>query len=119
MFYYLYKYIQSCIGNSKRRKMSITGQNTVVITTTMPENEISEKRRKMMIDTMSKFNLPVFFDHGVIGGWFYIHIQHRIMKSRMEQFLKISGGFEYGILCDDDFHCHPNFLEELNLMLAD
>lgn len=95
-------------------KMSITGQNTLVITTTMPENEISEKRRKMMIDTMSKFNLPVFFDHGVIGGGFYIHIQHRIMKSRMEQFLKISGGFEYGILCDDDFHCHPNFLEELN-----
>jgi len=71
----------------EREKMSITGQNTLVITTTMPENEISEKRRKMMIDTMSKFNIPVFFDHGIIGGGGYIHIQHRIMKNRMEQFV--------------------------------
>jgi hypothetical protein len=94
--------------------MSITCENLVVVTTTMAENEISERRRKMMVDTMSAFRIPVFFDHGVteIGGSL-IDKQYRIMKSRMEQFMKMPG-FEYAVLCDDDFHCGVDFLVELN-----
>jgi hypothetical protein len=94
--------------------MSICSENIVVVTTTMAGNEISERRRKMMVDTMSAFRIPVFFDHGVTDvGASLIDKQYRIMKSRMEQFMKMPG-FEYAVLCDDDFHCHPDFLVELN-----
>lgn len=94
--------------------MSITKENLIMITTTISGNQIAEKRRKMLIDTMSVFDIPVFFDHGIKEGY-YIDIQYRVMKRRMEQYIKLSrGGFEYAILCDDDFHCHPNLLEELN-----
>jgi len=94
--------------------MSITSENLVLITTTLAGNEISERRRKMMVDTMSEFRIPVFFDHGVTDvGASLIEKQYRIMKSRMEQFMKMPG-FEYAVLCDDDFHCHPDFLVELN-----
>jgi hypothetical protein len=90
----------------------ITGENTVVITTTMAHNETAEKRRKMLVDTMSVHGIPVFFQQGVVGDY-YMDIQYRVMKRRMEAFGKM-GGFEYGILCDDDFHCHSRFLEEIN-----
>ena len=95
--------------------MSITAENLVVVTTTMAENEIAERRRKMMVDTMSAFRIPIFFDHGVTdaAGASLIEKQYRIMKSRMEQFMKMPG-FEYAVLCDDDFHCSVDFLEELN-----
>jgi hypothetical protein len=94
--------------------MSIHSENLVLITTTMAGNEIAERRRKMMVDTMSAFRIPVFLDHGVteIGGSL-IDKQYRIMKSRMEQFMKMPG-FEYAVLCDDDFHCGVDFLVELN-----
>ena len=95
--------------------MSITCENLVVVTTTMAWNEIAERRRKMMVDTMSAFRIPIFFDHGVTdaAGTSLIEKQYRIMKSRMEQFMKMPG-FEYAVLCDDDFHCSVDFLEELN-----
>ena len=94
---------------------SITAKNLVVVTTTLAGNEIAERRRKMMVDTMSAFRIPIFFDHGVTdaSGASLIEKQYRIMKSRMEQFMKMPG-FEYAVLCDDDFHCSVDFLEELN-----
>jgi hypothetical protein len=97
----------------------LTGENTILITTTLSDNEISEKRRKMLIDTMSKFGISVFFNHGVVGGY-YIDVQYKVMRERMEAFSKMSGsdsGFKYAILCDDDFHCHSRFLEEINQTL--
>ena len=94
----------------------ITGENTIVVTTTMARNETAERRRKMMIDTMAPFGLAVCFQQGVVGDNM-IHVQHHIMKQRMETFGKM-GGFEYGILCDDDFHCHSRLLEELNRTVA-
>jgi len=94
--------------------MSITSENLVLITTTLAGNEIAERRRKMMVDTMSAFRIPVFFDHGVTDTEAsLIEKQYRIMKSRMEQFMKMPG-FEYAVLCDDDFHCGVDFLTELN-----
>ena len=93
---------------------SIHSENLVLITTTLAGNEIAERRRKMMVDTMSAFRIPVFFDHGVTDvGASLIEKQYRIMKSRMEQFMKMPG-FEYAVLCDDDFHCGVDFLAELN-----
>jgi hypothetical protein len=94
----------------------ITGENTVMVTTTMAGNEIAERRRKMLVDTMSPFGIPVFFQQGVVGSY-YMDVQYRVMKHRMEAFGKM-GGFEYGIICDDDFHCHSRFLEELNRTVA-
>ena len=98
--------------NGRENMEFVSGENTVVVTTTMAHSEIAERRRKMMVDTMAPFGIPVFFQQGVMGNY-YLDVQYRVMKRRMEAFEKMSG-FKYGILCDDDFHCHSRFLDELN-----
>ena len=35
---------------------------TIVITTTLPNNEISEKRRNNLVNNFSKFNIPLIFN---------------------------------------------------------
>jgi hypothetical protein len=94
----------------------VTGENTVVVTTTMSGKAVSENRRKMLVDTMAPFGIPILFQQGITGDNL-IDIQYRVLKYRMEAFCKM-GGFKYGIICDDDFHCHSHFLEELNKTVA-
>ena len=38
-------------------------------------------------------------------------VMYQIIKNALELFKK--SGFEYGVICDDDFHPHDNFLTEL------
>lgn len=98
----------------------VSSENTVLVSTTMPANEVAEKRRNNLTNQMSKFGIPVFFDYGIPLSQenHILDVQYKIMKKRMENFMRFSTakneGPTYAILCDDDFHPHSRLLDELN-----
>jgi hypothetical protein len=88
-------------------------KNTIVISTTLPKNNISEKRRNHLVNQFSKFNLPLLLNHGIINTTLPSHaIMFQILKNALEIFQKTT--FDYAILCDDDFYPINEFLEEVN-----
>jgi hypothetical protein len=106
-------------GNDPGNTDKITAENTVVITTTLPHNPISANRRANMCNHFAKTGIPQWTQYGIgaqdampmIEKMFHIH------KQRFETFLYRMTA-EYGILCDDDFIPHPEFLEEVNATIA-
>ena len=93
----------------------ITSNNIVLITTTLYNNTISEKRRNNIKNEMEKYNIPIFFCKGIkcnqASKKGYIS---NIIILRKLLFFK-NTKYDYGIICDDDFSPHINFLEELIL----
>jgi hypothetical protein len=89
--------------------MKINSDNIIIITTTLPNNSISEKRRNNLIKIFNKYKIPILFNQGKkeLDKTFY-----NIMKNRLEVFIKTK--YNYAILCDDDFNPIDNFLNELN-----
>ena len=90
--------------------MSINNKNLVIITTTLPNNKISQKRKNNLIYNFKiKYKVPIIFNQGKKekNKFFF-----ELLKKRMETFIK--SDFEYGILCDDDFFPIKNFMKELN-----
>jgi hypothetical protein len=91
----------------------IHNNNTILITTTIPRNIISETRRNNIVNNFSKWNIPILFNHGIIDKTVPSHtIMFTIIKNALESFKKYNS--EYAIICDDDFFPIENFLEELN-----
>ena len=91
----------------------LNSKNTIVISTTIPNNLTSEKRRNNLINNFSKWNIPVLLNHGIIDNTLPNHnIMFNIIKIAFEIYKK--SNFEYAIICDDDFFPIDNFLEELN-----
>jgi hypothetical protein len=91
--------------------------NTVIITTTLPNNSISEKRRNNMIQNFSAYKIPIMFNHGIKDkNMDNRDIMATIVKNAIESYKKTT--FDYGLICDDDFCPAPNFLEELNKTVA-
>ncbi len=94
----------------------ITSKNTVLVTTSLFDNNnsISAKRREHLKNIMSKYNIPIFFANGIKikNKQNYLYILSYILQQRFVNFKKTN--LDYGIICDDDFHPHSNFLEELN-----
>jgi hypothetical protein len=90
--------------------------NTLVITTTLPNNTISEKRRNNLVNNFSKMNIPLLLNNGINDKNIPNHnIMFTILKNALEIYKKTT--FEYAIICDDDFSPIDNFLEELNKTL--
>ena len=100
----------------------ITSKNTVVVTTSLFDtyNSISAKRRENLKNTISKYNIPIFFANGIKNKnknkENYMYILSYILIQRIVNFKKTN--LDYGIICDDDFHPHSNFLEELNITVS-
>ena len=88
-------------------------KNTVVISTTLPKNTISEKRRNHLVNQFSKFKLPILLNHGILDASLPSHvIMFQILKNALE--IAKQTTFDYAILCDDDFYPINEFLEEVN-----
>ena len=80
--------------------MKLTSQNIIIISTTLPNNKISENRRNNLISNFSKYSIPILFNHGV-KEWDIKQAMFKIMKEKFEVFMKTT--YDYAILCDDDF----------------
>ena len=92
----------------------ISNSNTILITTTIHKNKnckISKKRNINLIKSMSKYNIPIYFNIGV-ENIPKNDIMFNNLKNMFEFF--ITSNYNYGIICDNDFHPHSNLLEELN-----
>jgi hypothetical protein len=87
----------------------INKDNIVLVTTTINNNTISEKRKENIKCEMNKYKIPIYFIYGILEK---NKLFFNIFKNRIFAFKQTN--LQYGILCDDDFHPHPNFLEELN-----
>lgn len=89
--------------------MRLNSNNIIIITTTLPNNPISEKRRNNLIKNFNKYGISILFIQGKkeTNKLFF-----EIMKKRIEVFIKTN--YTYAVLCDDDFFPIDNFLEELN-----
>lgn len=87
----------------------INKDNTVLVTTTILNNPISEKRKHNIKIKMDKHKIPIYFIYGKMekDRTFFNVFKRRILAFKETK-------IQYGILCDDDFQPHENFLEELN-----
>jgi hypothetical protein len=93
----------------------INNTNTIIITTTITNNEISEKRRNNLIKNFSTFNIPLLFN---ITNKKQLPM-HQISCEMTIKLLNLfkQTNYEYAIICDDDFNPIDNFLEEINKTL--
>jgi len=91
------------VSNKKNLK-----DNMVVITTSLRNNIISNKRRENLINNFNKYNIPILFN---IGKKEQNKHFFELMRARLETFKKTK--YDYAILCDDDFYPIDNFMEEL------
>lgn len=84
----------------------------IVVGTTL-ETQTSIKRRNNLFACMSKFGIPILFNFGIKQERKdqMTYVMYKIIKNALELFKK--SGFEYGIICDDDFQPHDDFLSEL------
>ena len=88
--------------------------NIIVITNTLSNNVISEKRRNNIIKNFGKYNINILFNHGITRDTNDKSIKHMFYVSlnNLNTIKKLD--YEYVLLCDDDFVPIDNFLEELN-----
>ena len=95
----------------------LNDKNTIVITTTLPNNLTSEKRKNNLLNNFGKWNIQVLFNEGIIDKTVPNHnVMFNIIKNAFETFRK--SNYDYGIICDDDYFPIDNFLEEVNKTLS-
>lgn len=91
----------------------INKNNTIIVSTTLSNNKISELRRNNLLDNFSLYNIPIIFNHGIKNKDIPGHnISFMTIKNSIELFMKTN--YEYAIICDDDFFPIDNFLQEIN-----
>lgn len=89
----------------------INKNNFIVITTTLANDEISEKRRNNIINRMNEHELNMLFAHGITGVK-EEEIMYNVMLNRFLLARRVD--YEYILLCDDDFYPIDDFMVELN-----
>jgi hypothetical protein len=94
----------------------LNATNTVIITTTLPDNIISGKRINNIIDNFSKYNIPIIINDYIKKNKSSAEISCEMIINNTHFFKKMNT--EYAILCDNDFFPAANFLEELNKTVA-
>jgi hypothetical protein len=90
----------------------INNTNTVIITTTKPYHERSHKRIENIINTFSKYNIPIIINDYVVKSGGMNNISYETTVSSMKLFQKINT--EYALFCDNDLFIIDDFLDELN-----
>jgi hypothetical protein len=88
--------------------------NLFVITTTLANKAISEKRRNNLLNEFSQYDVPIIFNHGILkkSESQVVEIMYTIILKALQTFKRVD--CEYALICDDDFFPIPNFMEELN-----
>jgi len=91
----------------------IHNQNLVLLTTSIPGNEVSEKRISNLLQQMSPYNIPIIFtDYVKKSGKTSSEISCEMVLESLAMFQKIN--VPYAIVCDNDFCPTADFLSELN-----
>ncbi len=87
----------------------ITKDNLVIVTTNMPETSIGLQRRQNLANNFKGFH--IIFDKGIRNNN-KVECGINIAIKQLEKFKE--SGYEYGIICNDDFFPIQHFLHELN-----
>jgi hypothetical protein len=92
--------------------MTLNGNNLIVITTTLANNERSAKRNVNLVNAFNKYNLSILLNQG------RKNIDKTLNYCTIEQLnLFKKSNFNYGLICEDDFSPIDNFLIELNITI--
>ena len=89
--------------------------NLVVISTTLPNHPIAEKRRSNLVRSFSIYRIPLVLDYG-LTNMDAVDIMYQIIVNKLLLAKRLR--LPYTLICDDDFFPIPNFLEELNKSIA-
>ena len=95
--------------------MLVNSNNLCIITTTIPNDNISEKRINNIINSFSKYNIPIIVNDYQRKEKSINQISCEMIINNIELFKKMN--IDYVILCDNDFNPIDNFLEELNITI--
>ncbi len=95
---------------------NINETNMVIITTTIPNNDISGKRVNNLINNLSKYNIPIIINDYIKKKKTIAEISYEMIVNNINLFKKMN--IEYTILCDNDFCPSENFLADLNKTVA-
>ena len=85
-------------------------KNVIIVSTTLPNNKTSKKRKNNLINKFYKNNIPIFFNKGIQNNP-KIVTSYICLKRNIEAFIRSK--YEYGIICDDDFYPIDNFFDEI------
>lgn len=85
----------------------------IVVLPTVSDKPVSEKRRINLFNTLSPFKLPIMFVYGkrIEHSSQLVDAAYTNMINSLATFKRLD--YEYGLICEDDFEPHPNFMEEL------
>ena len=93
----------------------ITKDNIIAISTTVSGNKICDKRRMTIKKCLDKYGIKLLLNEGITK-------RDKIYRcfinnlTRLVQFKR--SGYDYGLICDDDFYPVKNFMNELNVTVA-
>tara|TARA_A100001015_G_C15029464_1_gene732358 strand:- start:2201 stop:2947 length:747 start_codon:yes stop_codon:yes gene_type:complete len=97
------------VGSGNKIVGRITKDNLVIVTTNMPETSIGRQRRQNLANNFKGFH--IIFNKGIRTN-IPIETMYRLQTNLLHRFKE--SGYEYGIICDDDFFPIQHFLQELN-----
>jgi len=93
----------------------INKDNLIAVSTTIFNNEVSDKRRKTLIDNLNKHNIRLILNKGLTK----FDKTHRCFNNNLKRLLVFKeSNYDYGLICDDDFFPVNNFMHELNKTVA-
>jgi hypothetical protein len=90
----------------------LNNDNTIIITTTIPNNKISELRRNNLVNNFSRFNIPLVFNDYIKKNETMHKISYEMIVNNLNFFKRTN--IDYAIICDDDFNPIDTLFEELN-----
>lgn len=94
------------------KNLTVNSNNTIIVTTTIPNDKISEKRRNNLFINFSKWNIPLVFNDYIKKKLPIHQISYEMVVNNLNLFKNTN--FKYAIICDDDFCPIDTFLEDLN-----
>ena len=90
----------------------INRNNIIAVSTTVTGDKISDKRRVTIMSNFGKHGINIILNEG-ITKFDKIHCCFNNNLKRLITFKR--SGYDYGLICDDDFYPIDNFMMELNM----
>jgi hypothetical protein len=92
-------------------------KNMITIVTTMSYNFVSDRRRTNLINEMQQTNMNIVFVYGKVKKTAEDIATILTTNTRNCIMFFKNTNYKYAFICDDDFHPHKRFFEELNKTL--
>lgn len=93
----------------------INKDNLIAISTTIFNNNVSNRRRNTLINNFNKHNIRIILNNGLTK----FDKIHRCFNNNLKRLLVFKeSNYDYGLICDDDFFPIDNFIYELNKTVA-